>query len=321
MRDLNLEEPTDAAQHMAQAQAHEVGPISIILSQMDPAGYWEKPGPGYNPKYRSTVWSLIYLAQLGAKAELDDRIELACAYLLDHALTEFGQFTASGTPSGTVDCLQGNLCTALLDLEYEDSRLDLAFNWMARTVTGEGIAPLSDKDAKQRYYAGKCGPLFRCGSNNKLSCAWGATKVMLAFSRLPTSRRTPEIEAAIDAGAEFLLAGEPAKAGYPNGFAEKPSGNWWKFGFPVFYVTDILQIAEALLGLGYGSDPRLADSMHLIREKAGDEGRWPLEYTYAGKTWVDVGEKKEPNKWVTIRALKTLSASPHQSIEEQNHPV
>jgi hypothetical protein len=131
---------------------------------------------------------------------------------------------------------------------------------------------------------------------------------MLAFSRLPVSRRTPPIEAAIEAGAEFLLEGEPAKAGYPNGFAEKPSGNWWKFGFPIFYVTDILQIVEALAGLGFGSDPRLTDAIDLIREKGGEEGCWPLEYSYAGKTWVDIGEKKLPNKWVTIRALKTLQA-------------
>jgi len=29
---------------------------------------------------------------------------------------------------------------------------------MARTVAGEGLAPLADKKAPLRYYAGKCGP-------------------------------------------------------------------------------------------------------------------------------------------------------------------
>ena len=43
---------------------------------------------------------------------------------------------------------------------------------------------------------------------------------------------------AIQAGVNFLLDNHPAEAGYPNGWAEKPSGNWWKFGFPVFYVAD-----------------------------------------------------------------------------------
>src|SRR5690606_15915899 len=99
---------------------------------------------GYNPKYRSTVWSIILLAQLGASAEQDERIARACAYVLDHALTAGGQFTASGAPSGTADCLQGNLCAALIDLGYDDSRLETAFEWMARSVTGEGVAPVGD---------------------------------------------------------------------------------------------------------------------------------------------------------------------------------
>ena len=36
--------------------------------------------------------------------------------MLDHALAAGGQFSATGAPSGTVDCLQGNLCWALLEL-------------------------------------------------------------------------------------------------------------------------------------------------------------------------------------------------------------
>jgi hypothetical protein len=31
-----------------------------------------------------------------------------------------------------------------------------------------------------------------------------------------------------------------------------------------------------------------------------------LEYDYAGKTWGDYGEKKQANKWVTLRALRVL---------------
>jgi hypothetical protein len=31
-----------------------------------------------------------------------------------------------------------------------------------------------------------------------------------------------------------------------------------------------------------------------------------MEYDYTGKTWVDFGPKKQPNKWVTLRALRVL---------------
>jgi hypothetical protein len=67
-----------------------------------------------------------------------------------------------------------------------------------------------------------------------------------------------------------------------------------------------LQLVEALARLGYGRDPRLQNAIALIRQKADGEGRWPLEYDYSGKTWVDFGPKKQPNKWVTLRALRVL---------------
>src|SRR5574341_1246028 len=303
LRDLMDCAPDDPELCAAQEQAHTGGPIATILAHMDEAGYWAEPGPGYNPKYRSTVWSVILLAQLGASAEEDKRIARACAYLLDHALTSGGHFTASGAPSGTADCLQGNLCWALVELGYDDPRLEAAFEWMARSVTGEGVAPVADKQACVRYYAGKCGPTFACGSNNKLPCAWGAVKVMLAFGKWPVKRRTPLIQRAIQHGVDFLFSTDPATANYPTGFSDKPSQNWWKFGFPIFYVTDLLQNVEALVGLGFGDDPRLAKALAIVRDKQDSKGRWPLEYDYTGKTWVDFGPKKQPNKWVTLRAL------------------
>ena len=51
----------------------EQGPVPAILAAQDAAGYWEKPGAGYYPKYRGTVWSIIYLAQLGADPERSPR--------------------------------------------------------------------------------------------------------------------------------------------------------------------------------------------------------------------------------------------------------
>jgi hypothetical protein len=308
LRDLFDLSPDDQKLKSARRLAHHEGPIAEVLRQMNKEGYWVKPGPGYNPKYSSTVWSIILLAQLGASVNEDRRIEQACKYLLDHALTEGGQFTAiaSGAPSGTADCIQGNLLWSMMEVGYEDPRLKKAYEWMALTVTGDGIAPMQDREAAIRYYAGKCGPTFACGANNKLPCAWGGVKVMLAFSKLPEDQRTPLIKKAIGQGVNFFFSIDPMTAAYPTGYAEKPSGNWWKFGFPVFYVTDLLQLAESLVDLGYGKDPRLSSTLDFIREKQDRDGRWLLEYDYTGKTWIDFGKKKQPNKWVTLRALRVL---------------
>ncbi len=288
--------------------AHKSGFIAGILSHMKPEGWWVKPGGGYSPKYQSGVWSLIMLSQLGASVRYDERIATACRYYIDHAFTPIGVISTNGTPSFGIDCLHGNMLTALLDLGHQDPRLDAAFEWMARTVTGEGLAPNTDKKAPLRYYAYKCGPNFACGANGKQPCAWGAVKVMLAFSRLPKERRTPLIQRAIAMGVEFLFSVDPVTAAYPVTFSEKPNRAWWKFGFPVFYITDLLQLAEALVDLGYGHDPRLKKTLQFIIDKQDSDGRWKLEYHYNAKTWVDVGRAGQPNPWVTLRALKVIKA-------------
>lgn len=307
-RDLLALSADDSSLNQLSELAHRTGPIAQVLSAMEETGYWAEPGPGYLPKYFSTVWSLLLLAQLGADIRQDRRIELACHYYLENALTSGGIISASGTPGGTADCLQGNMCWALTALGVQDERIDRAYEWMARTVIGEGIAPVGTRGVEDRYYAGKCGPLFACGANDRQSCAWGGIKVMLAFAALPEDKRTPLINRAIAAGVEFLLQVNPISAEYPHPYAAKPSGNWWKFGFPVFYITDLLQLAEALVGLGFGRDPRMADLIQLIRNKHDTSGRWLLENSYQGKIALDLGEKKLPNKWVTIRALRVLKA-------------
>jgi hypothetical protein len=293
----------------AARKAHKEGPIAVILGKMESDGYWQKPGPGYTSRYKGNVWSLILLSQLGASVGIDKRILTACDYYLDHALSEDGQIGYNGQPSGTIDCLQGNMCAALLSLGYEDKRLEKALEWMARSVTGEDVASAGDEAAPLHYFKYKCGPVFACGANAKKSCAWGAVKVMLAFSKLAQDRRTALIDRAIKTGMEFIFSRNPAKADYPTRHDDKPSREWWKFGFPVFYVTDLLQNIEAMIGLGYAGDPRLSDSIKLIQEKQDAEGRWSLEHDYTGKTWVDFGPPKQPNKWVTYRALKVLESN------------
>src|ERR1700690_856200 len=73
LRDV-LELPAgDRELKSARKSAHKEGPIAEVLSKVEKEGYWVKPGPGYTQKYRSTVWSIILLAQLGASIHEDKR--------------------------------------------------------------------------------------------------------------------------------------------------------------------------------------------------------------------------------------------------------
>ncbi len=299
--------PDDPRVIDAKERIMTTGPVPVMLGAQSSDGFWVEPGPGYYPKYRGTVWQIIFLAQLGADGD-DPRVRAGSEYVLNTTRAKHGGFSISATPAGMIHCLQGNLCAALIDLGwYGDERLDEALNWLARSITGEGISPFDDKQAPVRYLrSGNSAPGFVCSANNQLPCAWGAVKALLALSKVPSNRRGPVIQAAIEEGVKFLLSRDPAVADYPMGYAEKPSGSWFRFGYPIGYVTDILQNLEVLSALGYGTDERLKQAVELLLQKQDHQGRWKLEYTYNGKIWADIEEKGQPSKWVTLRALRVL---------------
>jgi hypothetical protein len=319
LREL-LDRPADDQEVVEARQAVLTsGPVPAILDAQYPDGYWVKPGSGYSPKYRGTMWSVIFLAQLGADGH-EPRVRAGGQYVLDKARSSYGGFSVNATLSGMVHCLQGNLCAALLDLGWlGDARLAAALDWLARSITGEGIAPAqagaerkrSEPNAPVRYYrSGNSGPGFLCSANNQLPCAWGAVKAMLALSKVPVAARTPAMRAAIAAGTDFLLSHDPAVADYPMGYTTKPSGSWFQFGYPLGYVADVLQNLEVLTALGHGGDPRLQKALDLVLSKQDTQGRWKMEYTHNGKMWADVEEKGRPSKWVTLRALRVLKRLP-----------
>ena len=291
----------------ARRKVMQRGPVPKILSHQNAPGYWEEEGTGYLPKYRSTVWSLSFLAQLGADGR-DERIQNACDYLLENARSPYGGFSMNGNNSGLIHCLQGNLCAAMLDFGFwEDDRFQQALNWLARSVSGEGIAPAGERDAPQFYLrSGNSGPGFACSANLHQGCAWGAVKAMLALGKIPQEKRSETVKRAVQQGINFLLAGDPARADYPTSDQTKPSQSWFRFGFPVFYVTDVLQNLEVLTALGVKREQGLDEALDLLLTKQGTDGLWSMEYTYNGKTWVNIEEKKKPSKWVSLRVLRVL---------------
>jgi hypothetical protein len=318
VRYLALRDIVDADEKEVKAarrKAHRKGPIAAILAEMNPEGYWISPGNVYANKCRGTVWSIISLAELGASIEEDKRIGAACNYLIDQALLKSGQFSPGRIPSNMGLCLQGNMLLSLMDLGYEESRLDTAYEWTARMVTGEGVprkvdkdglAPAEDAPGPFRYFK-YIGPRFACRVNKNMPCGWAGVKVMMTFSRLPVERRTGLIEGAIETGVDFFLSGDPSKVEFPGHRTGVPDKRWWQFRFPSFWGADILQIAEAFTGLGYGRDPRLTNTLDLILSKQDENGRWPLDWVdKSHKMWVRYGTMGKPNKWVTLRALRVL---------------
>lgn len=295
-----LDEPEDAASvRRAQDAAMRADPIAATLAAQEPAGYWVKPGPGYGPKYTGTVWSLMFLDQLGADGR-DARIGRACAYVLDHTQAPNGGFGWNGTNGGVVHCLHGNLLRALIGFGWlEDARVRAAVDWQTSAITGHGI---------DRWDRGATsGPRFECRVNGGLPCAWGAIKALRGLARIPVDRRTDGVREAIDDGVDVLLSCDPAVADYPTDTRMSP--NWFKLGFPSGYIADMLQNLDVLAELGFGRDPRLANGIELLLSKQDRLGRWANEYAYRRKTWIPFEPPRSPSKWVTLHACRVLKAA------------
>lgn len=300
LRDL-LDRPGDDVElQEAGAAVMHSGPAPAILDAMAPDGYWVKPGGGYSPKYRSTVWQILLLAELGANPA-DASVRLGCDYVLNHSIAANGAFAAGTKPSpgGAIHCLNGNLIWALLQLGYEgDPRLYGPLDWLALSVVG---------DPSIRFYGwGTSGLGFACGVNYGQPCAWGAAKAMRALLAVPPARRSVAVTQAINVGVEFLLSRNPADADYP--YSDKVSSTWFKLGFPLSYWSDVLEVVDALAQAGYGHDPRLADGVQWVLDRQDDQGRWKLGNSLTGKMWQNIERRGQPSKWITLRALRMLKA-------------
>ena len=300
LRDLLGRPPDDLELAAAQAGVMRTGPVPVILNAQAEAGYWVKPGPGYSPKYRSTVWSLMFLAQFGADGH-DERVQKGIDYLLTHARLENGAFSCNGRADQVVHCLWGNLVRTLLDLGcWGDPRLDVSIDHLARSITGDGYG-------SYHRTRGLLGPRFACAYSDGLPCTWGAVRAFWALTRVPEAARTPAVNAAIEASADFLLSHSVRQADYPHSRFISP--RWFEFGYPLAYAADVLLNLEALIAAGYRKAPKVIEALEWARSKQDADGRWKLEHTYRDKMWVEVEEKGKPSKWVTLRALRVLRAA------------
>ncbi len=308
LRDLLGRASADPEVRAARDAATRTDPIATILAAQEPAGWWEKPGHGYGPKYRGTTWSLIFLDQLGADPA-EPRVRAGCTYVLAHSQAPTGGFGCSAAavetrppaPGTVIHCINGNLLRALIGFGWlDDERVGRAIAWEATAITGEG---------EPHWNSATPGPGFRCGANEKEPCAWGATKALLALARIPPEQRSPAVDRAIAASVDFLLSRDPAVADYPMGWGNtKPNGSWFRLGFPSGYVTDVLQVLEALVEAGAGGDPRLAAAVEWLLGQQDDQGRWANRYPYTGKMWIDIDRPGAPSRWVTLRACRVLRA-------------
>jgi len=279
-----------------------IGVVPKILAKQSNEGYWETPERFYTAKYKGTAWQLIILAELGADGR-DERVMNACEFILessqDHESGGFSMWisakTGGGRHSGVIPCLTGNMVWSLIRLGYlEDPRVKRSIDWIAAYQRfDDGI-----EQSPRGWPYDKATSCF-----GRHSCHMGVVKSLKALAEIPAEKRSEDVMNTIEEGVEYLLKHHIHKRSHDLSRYSKPG--WLRFGFPLMYQTDVLEILDILTKFSY-KDERMREAVDLVINKQEKDGRWKLENTFNGRFQTNIEQKGKPSKWITLRALTVL---------------
>jgi hypothetical protein len=281
----------------------EIGLIPKILELQNAEGFWGNEKDFYTDKYKGTVWQLLILAELGADSH-NTNIKNACEFILDHSQDrESGGFSihesaknGGGRHSEVIPCLTGNILWALISFGFlNDNRVQRAIDWLNE------IQRFDDGDPSSVPIGWPYDKYEMCWG--KHTCHMGIVKNLKAFAQIPVGKRSKKTQRTIDRSLEFLLLHHIYKKSHDYNSVSKPG--WLKFGFPLMYQTDVLEILLVLAQLGI-KDERMNDALNIVISKQDKVGKWKLENTFNGKFIFDIEQKGNFSKWITLNALRTL---------------
>lgn len=292
----------DADVRAARQAIQRSGMVPAMLALQQEPAYRDAYPRFYTNKYKGLVWSLITLAELGA--ERNAQIAEQCEYLLKFSQdTNDGGFAQNasakaggGRISEVIPCLTGNMVWILIRFGYlGDPRLQKGIDWLTRYMRfNDGTEVDPQVPPYDRYEM--------CWGRH--TCHMGVVKALKALAAIPPEQRTNAIDDTIQKAAEFMLLHHIYRRSHDTAKTAKPG--WLKFGFPLMYQTDALEIFDILAGLGI-RDRRMDDAFRLILSKQDDMGRWNVENVYnSDRLLIPFGPQGAPSKWLTFRAVRAI---------------
>jgi hypothetical protein len=278
LTDLLDRPDSDAEVVAARRDLPRIGWAAEILARQEPPGTWAGPDLLYRPKYLSTNWMLLILADLGLSRD-DPRIDRAARLWIRRFATDDGGFGGDGSHASHL-CVVGNTARALLQFGYEDHpKVRSALEWLV---------------AHQAKLGG-----WSCWGSGRNLDSWEG---LSAFAAYPRRRWTSEMQSAVERGAEFFLSRELYRQG-------DPYAPWFRFHYPHHYYYDVLLGLDLLTRLGYGADPRLDFAVNHVRRRQRSDGRWTLDAVHPDvegpiAAWWAAHPKERPTPF----AIETVGA-------------
>lgn len=279
LRRLLSRPEADADVQAARREMAASGPIPAILARQTARGDWANERSYYTPKYTSTHWSLILLAEFAADPA-DERLRRGVEFMLSDTAAD------AARPGHGWVCFWGNLLRYALYTGFGDD---------------PRVTRLTDRVARDATEAG-----WRCRYNGDLPCAWGAARALWGLAALPAEDRSPEVAAAIASGLALLLDGDRlVRADYPT--PGKAHEIWRHLNFPLFYQADILFVLRVAAELGALDHPGARPALAWLAARRRANGTW--SGTHPFRTPRGLWDREETDRWATLHAAMVLDAA------------
>ncbi len=272
----------------ARQDIQQSGPVPAILDRQSVNGTWGGGRSYYTPKYISTHWSMILLAELiagGSKVGVG--IQRGAQSVLTDTCEEVERNHANR--NWAMECLWGNILRYELESGFgDDPRTRQMVDYLVATaLEGE----------------------WRCPHNADRPCAWGAARALWGLAAIRECACIPGIDQAITNGIHFLLEEHSLlTANYPSP-SDKISSFWFGLNFPLFYQADILFVLRVLGELDMLHHPGASAAIEWLAGKRASNGRFSGANPFRQRTYPALGNPEETRRWVTLQATIIMSAA------------
>jgi len=275
---------TKAEVHAERARTSQEGWGAQILKEQNPNGLFA--GGLYNPKWISTTYSLLLLRRIGILPETEN-IQKSCQILLEKGLYQDGGINYFKSMTCSETCVTGMILSILSYFHYKTDKYGPLLDYLRREQ-------LPDGGWNCRRYQGAHHGSF----HTTINVLEGLTEY-LQFQ----DENRDEILFARDRAVEFLLQHRLFRS---HRTGKVIDSKMTRLSFPPRWRYDILRALDYFQISKIPYDSRMDDALEILQKRKQEEGRWPLQQRYPGRTFFEMEEIGKPSRWNTLRALRVL---------------
>ena len=279
--------PDDLEVRAARALIPAYPPVAELLATQEPDGNWGKQDYYLPRASRGTFWVLSVLGDLGLTAE-EEHVRRACDFMFTHQ-RENGTFCRRRRVSGqgevwqvhTEPCTHARIVRFLIQFGYaQDPRVRKAIDWLLPIQRDDGM--------------------WFCRGTEGRGCLRATLDVLRIAALDPQTAVQPGITQAATAVCDLLM--EPRMSRYHVG---EDWGMWECLKYPYFGFS-VISALDALARLDYTlAEPKIAAAVAYLLGRQLPDGSWPLDESWP-QSPIDFGQPGEPNKWLTLDALRVV---------------